>query len=285
MKAYAEVIGDPVAHSRSPFIHNFWLGELGIDAEYRTCRVEAGKVGAYLSERRADPSWRGCNITIPHKETAYRLIVTERAGGLGRGEGDFGAINTIAHDPLTGAMTGFNTDVEGVTGPLARSLARREAAQRRALRIAIVGAGGAARAALWGLSRLCPGAAFTVLARRDEQARALLDAMGIPGTVKSIADASLEGMDVLLNASPLGMTGKPPLALSPAAMNRNAIIFDMVYAPLETPLLRQSRSLGFEAVDGLQMLVAQAAGAFQKFFGVPVPQPLVDEVHQRLARQ
>src|SRR3546814_2900898 len=95
---------------------------------------------------------------------------------------------------------------------------------------------------------------------RDEQARALLDAMGIPGTVKSIADASLEGMDVLLNASPLGMTGKPPLALSPAAMNRNAIIFDMVYAPLETPLLRQSRSLGFEAVDGLQMLVAQAAG-------------------------
>src|SRR3546814_19358248 len=92
-------------------------------------------------------------------------------------------------------------------------------------------------------------------------------------------------MDVLLNASPLGMTGKPPLALSPAAMNRNAIIFDMVYAPLETPLLRQSRSLGFEAVDGLQMLVAQAAGAFQKFFGVPVPQPLVDEVHQRLARQ
>src|SRR3546814_10248316 len=73
--------------------------------------------------------------------------------------------------------------------------------------------------------------------------------------------SSLEGMDVLLNASPLGMTGKPPLALSPAAMNRNAIIFDMVYAPLETPLLRQSRSLGFEAVDGLQMLVAQAAGA------------------------
>src|SRR3546814_18212517 len=96
--------------------------------------VEAGKVGAYLSERRADPSWRGCNITIPHKKTAYRLIVTEGAGGLGPGEGDFGAINTIAHDPLTGAMTGFNTDVEGVTGPLARRLARREAAPRRALR-------------------------------------------------------------------------------------------------------------------------------------------------------
>src|SRR3546814_21124586 len=82
-------------------------------------------------------------------------------------------INTIAHDPLTGAMTGFNTDVEGVTGPLARSLARREATQRRALRIAIVGAGGAARAAPWGFSRLCPGAAFTALARPDEQARAL----------------------------------------------------------------------------------------------------------------
>src|SRR3546814_15970494 len=66
--------------------------------------VEAGKVGAYLSERRADPSWRGCNITIPHKKTAYRLIVTEGAGGLGPGEGDFGAINTIAHDPLTGEI-------------------------------------------------------------------------------------------------------------------------------------------------------------------------------------
>src|SRR3546814_17437329 len=92
MKAYAEVIGDPVAPSRSPCNHNFWLGELGIDAEYRTCRVEAGKVGAYLSERRADPSWRGCNITIPHKKTAYRLIVTEGAGGLGPGEGDFGEI-------------------------------------------------------------------------------------------------------------------------------------------------------------------------------------------------
>src|SRR3546814_553621 len=120
---------------------------------------------------------------------------------------------------------------------------------------------------------------------RDEQARALLDALGIPGTVKSIADASLEGMDVLLNASPLGMTGKTPLALSPAAMNRNAIIFDMLYSPLETPLLRHSRSLVCNAHVGLQLLFAQAAGAFQKFFGVPVPQPLVDEVHQRLARQ
>jgi shikimate dehydrogenase len=285
MKRYAEVIGDPVSHSKSPSIHNFWLGELGIDAEYRLHRVAVGEVGAYLDARRADPLWRGCNITIPHKETAYRLVVDEGFGTLAPGEGDFGAINTIGRDD-SGALIGRNTDVDGVTGPIRTYIEERfEGRSPPALHIAVVGAGGASRAALWGLKSLLPNARFTVLARREEQAQALLDSMKLLGNIAPIADASLENVDILMNASPLGMTGKPPLKLSPGAMNADGLVFDMVYAPLETDLLASARSLGLTAVDGLQMLVGQAAGAFHQFFGRHVPRALVAEVHKRLAGQ
>lgn len=277
---FAEVIGDPVAHSRSPFIHNFWLERLGLAGgnDYRAHRVAPDGLGGYFTGRRNDPFWRGCNITIPHKEAAYRLIVGEGGGALGHGEADFGAINTVRRDATTGLLTGHNTDVEGITGPLTGYGIGRDP-----LEIAIVGAGGAARAALWALRSLSESHRFRILVRREEQGRALLDEMGVKGAVLPISGQSLEGVQLIVNASPLGMTGKPPLALSLAAMDRaNGVAFDMVYAPLETALLADARALGMVAIDGLQMLVGQAARAFELFFGARVPQELIAEVHQRL---
>ena len=280
---YADVIGDPVAHSKSPFIHNFWLNELGLAGDYRAHHVTAPDLESYLLARRDDASWRGCNITIPHKEAAYRLIVeqglgVQGLGVLGPGEADFGAINTVVRHPQTGELTGHNTDVEGVTGPL-----KRHALPSGPLEIAIIGAGGAARAALWGLHHLDSGHRFRILVRRPEQGVALLDAMGIQGEVLPIATQSLEGAQLLINASPLGMAGKPPLDLGLAAMDRaNGVVFDMVYVPLETALLAEARALGMGTIDGLQMLVSQAARAFQLFFGREVPRDLVAEIHERL---
>lgn len=274
---YADVIGDPVAHSKSPFIHNFWLKELGMAGDYRAHHVKAPELESYLLARRDDADWRGCNITIPHKETAYRLIVRQGLGVLGQGEADFGAINTVVRNPQTGELTGHNTDVEGVTGPL-----KRHALPSGAMEIAIIGAGGAARAALWGLHHPGSGHRFRILVRRPEQGVALFDAMEIKGKVLPIDGTSLEGVQLLINASPLGMAGKPPLGLKLDAMDPTGVVFDMIYAPLETILLAQARALGLGAIDGLQMLVGQAARAFQLFFGQEVPRHLVEAVHERL---
>lgn len=274
---YADVIGDPVAHSKSPFIHNFWLKELGMAGDYRAHHVKAPELESYLLARRDDADWRGCNITIPHKETAYRLIVRQGLGVLGQGEADFGAINTVVRNPQTGELTGHNTDVEGVTGPL-----KRHALPSGAMEIAIIGAGGAARAALWGLHHPGSGHRFRILVRRPEQGVALFDAMEIKGKVLPIDGTSLEGVQLLINASPLGMAGKPPFGLKLDAMDPTGVVFDMIYAPLETILLAQARALGLGAIDGLQMLVGQAARAFQLFFGQEVPRHLVEAVHERL---
>jgi shikimate dehydrogenase len=262
---YAEVIGDPIAHSKSPLIHGFWLDKLGIAAEYRKTLVRADELEAFLAQRRGDPDWRGCNITIPHKESAFALLGSD---GLGEGEPAFGAINTIVRHP-NAVLRGYNTDLKGVVGPLSSYLDR-----FGGLAVAILGAGGAARAALYGLASLAGTQSLTILARRPEQAEVMLQHLprSLPTAVKPIDSASLEGIDLLVNASPLGMIGKPPLDLSLDAMRpEHPLVFDMVYAPLETDLLRRARAAGIETIDGLQMLVGQAAYAFELFFGQPAP--------------
>ena len=273
-RPYAEVIGDPVAHSKSPLIHNFWLKKLGIDAEYRACHVRPDELADYFARRRADALWRGCNITIPHKEAAGALIGRD---SLLPGYIEFGAINLVV--PVNGVLMGANTDVEGIVGPI--NLFHDHAFNYGPVpprQIAVIGGGGAARAAIFGLSQLSFPKSWRFLVRRPEQGAELVALANGPAQVLPISAESIAGTDILINASPLGMQGKPCLDLPLDKMGGGTgqcLIFEMVYAPLETGLTTAAREREFAVIDGLDMLIGQAVGAFHHLFGVEVPKKIV----------
>lgn len=268
---YAEVIGDPIAHSKSPAIHRFWLDRLGLQADYRACHVPAAGLADYIAARRADPAWRGCNVTMPHKQA-----VTAHLDRLEIGAELVGAVNTVTRRS-DGALVGTNTDVGGFLEPLAGVLGR-----THLFRMArVLGTGGAARAIVAALAD----EGFTiVLAGRDPaKARALLDAIDPAGEHHATDLAHFAGptdfafddragcLDLVVNASPLGMRGQPPLAFDWSHAPPGAIAYDIVTDPLETPFLAAAREAGHARIDGLSMLIGQAALAFEKFFGVAAP--------------
>lgn len=270
-RPYAEVIGDPIAQSKSPAIHNFWLGKVGINAEYRACHVSGDGLADYLAARRGDPTWRGCNVTMPHKQAVMPLLdsVAEPAASVG-------AVNTIwpASD---GLQIGSNTDVAGFLEPL-HALLQGTHHFRMAR---ILGTGGAARAIV---RALADRSFVIVLAGRDPtKARALLEQLDPGGEHHAIDLANFalptdfafddrEGCcDLVVNASPLGMRGQPPLAFDWSHAPPGAIAYDIVTDPLETAFLQGARASGHRTIDGLAMLIGQAAVAFEKFFGLPAP--------------
>ncbi|MBO9576509.1 MAG: shikimate dehydrogenase [Sphingobium sp.] len=253
---YAEVIGDPIAHSKSPIIHNFWLGELGIEAEYRKTHVRAGELGSYFLQRRADPDWLGCNITIPHKIAALDYV--DDPGGVRQ---RIGAINTVACE-TGGPLIGTNTDAGGFLQPLMRE-------KWTGSRAILVGAGGAALAVAFAL-RSVGIQDLTIVARDAAKGEALLERLDFEGRVQDF-DAALPVADLLVNASPLGMTGNPAYAPDLASLPSDAMVYDIVYAPLETPLLAAARARGLATLDGLEMLIGQAALAFDIFFDAEPP--------------
>lgn len=268
-KPYADVIGDPIAHSKSPLIHGFWLEALGIDADYRTVRVLPEELGDYFAACRADPLWRGCNVTIPHKQAALEHV--EDRGGV---RATIGAINTVlrAED---GALIGTNTDAGGFYAPIADMAL--EGAQ-----VVVIGAGGAARAILFALSRVGVGR-VTILNRNVLKAAALLASFGLKGDALPLS-AALPPADLLVNASALGMTGQPLLPIDLSPLPEHAVVYDAVYAPLETELLAQARARDLDTVDGLEMLIGQAALAFALFFGAEPPRDRDDELRALLTR-
>jgi shikimate dehydrogenase len=271
MKPYAEVIGDPIAQSKSPAIHNFWLGKLGIAAEYRPCHVRPEALAEYLAARRADPDWRGCNVTMPHKQAVMLLL-----GRIDSPADAIGAVNTIL--PLgNGALAGTNTDAAGFLEPLAQDLA-----QTHYFRMArIMGTGGAARAIIAALAD--KGFTLVVAGRDPGKARALLDELAPKGEHHAIDLAHFadptdfafddrEGcLDLVINASSLGMQGQPPLAFDWSHAPPGSIAYDIVTAPLDTAFLQGARVAGHRTIDGLSMLIGQAAAAFALFFGQPAP--------------
>lgn len=283
-RVYAEVIGDPIVQSKSPAIHSFWLAKLGIEADYRTAHVTEGGLDGYFAARRRDPDWRGCNITMPHKQAvlAHLDAVDPQAARIG-------AVNTVVRG-ADGLLTGFNTDAPGFLEPLLPHLA-----QTHLYRMArIVGAGGAARAIITALV----GANFTlVLAARDPaKAQALLDELAPRGEHHAVAlahfgeptdfvfDDRSQLLDLVVNASPLGMAGQPPLAFDFSHVPPGSVVVDIVTNPLETPLLAEARARGFETVDGLAMLIGQAAAAFEKFFGQAAPRAYDSQLRELLTR-
>ncbi|MEE4206111.1 MAG: shikimate dehydrogenase [Erythrobacter sp.] len=269
-RPYAEVIGDPIAQSKSPAIHGHWIERLGIEAEYRAERVTAEGLADYLASRRTDPAWRGCNVTMPLKLAILPLLdrIEPQAQSIG-------AVNTVYREGS--ALVGANTDAPGFLEPLAPALGT-----RHLFRMArILGTGGAARAIVAALADQ----GFTlVLAGRDEaKARALLDELAPQGEHHTAPLAHFaerttfafddrEGcLDLVVNASPLGMRGQPPLAFDWSHAPPRSIAYDIVTDPVETPFLEGARERGLATVTGLSMLVGQAAAAFELFFGQAPP--------------
>ena len=283
-RAYAEVIGDPIAQSKSPAIHTFWLNQLGIAADYRACQVRRAELADYFARRRDDPDWRGCNITMPHKQTAIALLDTVDPLAA-----RIGAVNTVVRGE-GGKLTGYNTDAAGFLEPLQPYL--RETHLVRMARV--IGAGGAARAIIAALADQH----FTiVLAARDPaKAQALLAELAPKGehhtpplehfvvpTDFAFDDRS-QLLDLVINASPLGMAGQPPLQFDLSHVPPGSVVYDIVTHPLETPLLAAARAAGFVTIDGLDMLIGQAAAAFALFFGQPAPRQSDADLRSLLTR-
>lgn len=254
---FAEVIGDPVAHSKSPVIHRFWLDATGVAGDYRKTPVTADELGGFLVGRRDDSDWRGCNVTVPHK-----IAVLDHVQDRGGVRATIGAANVVfrAED---GALVATNTDAAGFYAPIA-------GLELEGRSVTVIGAGGAARAILFALSRVGVGP-VTILNRSPLKAAALLSIFGLKGRALPL-DAAMPPSALVVNASTLGMTGQPTLDVDLSGLDEDAVVYDAVYAPVETPLLAQARALGLETVDGLEMLVAQAAVGFELFFGVAPPQ-------------
>ncbi|WP_260597219.1 shikimate dehydrogenase family protein [Sphingomonas endolithica] len=266
-KPYAEVIGDPIAQSKSPLIHGFWLEALGIDAEYRRTQVGADDLGAFLAGRQLDPDWRGCNITIPHKQAALDHVADP--GGV---RASIGAINTVFRGE-DGTFVGTNTDAGGFYAPISDL-------DLPGAPVVVIGAGGAARAVLFALSRIGVGP-VTILNRNVLKAAALLSSFGLKGKALPLG-TPLPPAALLVNTSALGMVGQPPLDIDLDPLPDDAVVYDVVYAPLETPLLKAARARALETVDGLEMLVGQAALAFELLFGAAPPQDRDDELRALL---
>lgn len=255
-RPYADVIGDPIAHSKSPLIHNHWLSMLGIDADYRAVHVTTDALPAYFKARRDDPLWRGCNVTVPHK-----LAVMDQVADPGDVRASIGAMNTVARDDK-GALFGTNTDAGGFYAPIADlDLAGQP--------VVVVGGGGAAQAVLFALARMEVGP-VTILNRNVLKASALLARFGLKGRAMPL-ESAIPPAALLVNASILGMKGYPPFAPDLSALPADALVYDLVYAPLVTPLLAVAKARGLETVDGLAMLIGQAAVAFELFFGQSPP--------------
>lgn len=255
---YAEAIGDPIAHSKSPLIHKFWLRKLGIEGDYWATRVTADELPAYLEARRADPDWRGCNVTMPLKEAAYELLDVDPSTRR------IGALNTVVR--YEDMLIGHNTDWQALN--LALDTYRLN--PRRAV---IIGTGGAACAALEEM-RVNRVPQVDIVSRHPDKAEALLQRFGLSGD--ALRHEASPKADLLVNASPLGMEGFPPLDIDLSNLVAGATVVEMVYRPLETPLLRAARAAGFRTIDGLRMLMEQAAMAFTFFFK-DSPHPIDDD--------
>jgi len=268
---YAEVIGDPIAHSKSPLIHKFWLEKLGIEGDYRATRVAPGGLRDYFRDRTADPDWRGCNISMPHKLAA-------RAFARHRPDPSFPPwpINLAYRDPDR-RLIGEEFDSAGFLKSVLK-LRGEHSGPSSAL---VLGAGSTARLVAWGLAHFgCM--PIWIWNRDEEKARAFAKDFARIGVQVLAPGTEAPTVDILVNATPLGMAGMPEVEIDLTPLPDHALICDLVYDPTETALLKQARARGLRAVNGLHMLVEQAAPSFHRLFGAMPPRALDGELWEAL---
>lgn len=255
----AGVIGWPVSHSRSPRLHGYWLQRYGIDGAYVPLAVAPERLAAALAGVAA-LGMRGINVTVPHKEAVCRLV--DRLEDSAR---RVGAVNTVVCEE-DGTLTGSNTDGLGFLANLRAGAPDWRPGQGP---VVLLGAGGASRAVVAAL--VDAGVPeLRLLNRTRERAEALAHELGGPIRVLDWdrRDHALESATLLVNGTTLGMNGQPPLELRFDRLPAAAVVTDLVYTPLMTPLLEQAAAQGRRVVDGLGMLLHQARPGFHAWFGV-----------------
>jgi shikimate dehydrogenase len=251
------IVGWPVAHSRSPVIHGHWIRQHKLDAEYRREAIAPDAFAHFIGEL-SSRGYVGANITLPHKEAALAMSEPDdRARAVG-------AANTLWYD--SGRLFSTNTDVEGFTANLDAAVPGWE---KRAGEAVVLGSGGSARAIIYGLIERGI-SKINVVNRTLERAEALQARFG--ASVQPAHDSALPHLlarsGLLVNTTSLGMTGQPPLMIDLDPLPSHAVVADLVYAPLDTPLLVVARNRGLATADGLGMLLHQAVRGFQLWFGV-----------------
>ncbi len=258
----AGVVGWPIAHSLSPRLHAHWLAEYHIDGFYVPLAVRREDFGG-VCRALAKCGFRGVNVTVPHKEAALAFAHETDAAAK-----QAGAANLLLFG-ADGRIEARNTDSHGLVASLEESLGENAL---RGTTVALLGAGGAARAAIFALEGL--GAAKIMILNRnrgraDTMASALQPQLAARLSVLSDADwpAARGGVSILINATSGGMRGSAPLSFSLEALPADAVVCDLVYNPVETELLKDARRRGHRTIDGMGMLIHQAAPAFEAFFG------------------
>lgn len=260
----AGVIGHPVAHSLSPRIHGYWLERTKIKGRYDAIPVAPGELAQAL-KRLVRSGFAGVNVTLPHKEAV--LALADRATPLAR---RMGAANTLVF--RGGKILADNTDGYGFLENLKQQKPR---LKFKGKNVAILGAGGAARGVCFAL--LAEGVTtFNIVNRDRERARRLaFDLLAAGADSVELFDwgqekAFLKNAALLVNCTSLGMTGQPPIRIDLTFLPRAAVVYDIVYRPLMTGLLRQAQRRGFGIVTGLGMLLHQARPGFEAWFGKKV---------------
>mgnify|MGYP001812602663 FL=1 len=261
------VIGYPAKHSRSPKLHGYWIKKHGLDADYRAEEIAPDHIEAFLQDL-AGQGYVGANVTMPHKDTALALSEPdERAKAVG-------AANTLWLEK--DRLRSTNTDIEGFVGSLD---AAAPGWQDRTKKAVVLGAGGAGRAVIYGLIERGI-STIHVVNRTLSKAEALQAQFGaaIQPAQWSDLPSCLASADLLANATSLGMHDQPPLEIDIDGLAQAAVVSDIVYVPLKTPLLAAAEARGLATANGLDMLLHQAVRGFELWFGVrpEVTQELYD---------
>lgn len=254
------IIGYPVSHSLSPKLHRYWLKEHGIAGDYTAVEAKPEALEATLKKLIAE-NYIGCNLTLPHKELVLPML-----DSMDEVVREIGAANTIVIK--NGKLHGMNTDAYGF-------MQGASTAQKK--KAVVLGAGGAARAICWALQS--DGFKELVISNRSQEKAQHLASL-YQGKVVDWEKRSeaLAGAGLLVNTTSLGMKNQPALEIDLSSLPKSALVYDIVYAPLETSLLAAARDRGNKVIDGLSMLMHQAAPAFEAWFGV---RPQVTEALRR----
>ena len=254
------VMGHPVSHSRSPMIHGYWLKALGIPGSYELQDLSPEAFPAFV-EGFAKNGFVGGNVTVPHKEVAFKMARRRDAAAEA-----IGAVNVLWLED--GVLVGGNSDVHGFIANLDHTAPGWDVKNGRAV---VLGAGGSARSAAYGLAKR--GLEVALVNRTVARAQELAAHFGkdFPGKISAHGWEDLAELlpraDLLVNCTSCGMVGKPRLEIDLDQLKLAAVVYDVVYVPLETELLANAKARGHRIVDGLGMLLEQAGFGFEKWFG------------------